>query len=95
MSDSSNEPEIRGELAKKILAEKVRICTECETENSGLAKFCTDCGTSLARAEPKKKKRSAAAEAGIALLWIAGGVFVLLIIFVLWVFFALITSDVS
>ena len=55
MGNSSNEPEIRGELAKKILAEKVRICTECETEYSGLAKFCTDCGSPLARAEPKKK----------------------------------------
>ena len=50
MSDSSNEPEIRGELAKKIATETWN-CSECETENSGLAKFCTDCGTK----SPKKK----------------------------------------
>ena len=46
MSDSSNEPEIRGELAKKI-ANQTWDCSECETENSVLAKFCTNCGTPL------------------------------------------------
>ena len=43
MSDSSNEPEIRGELAKKI-ANQTWDCSECETENDGLWKLCTDCG---------------------------------------------------
>ena len=46
MSDSSNEPEIRGELAKKI-ANQTWDCSECETENSVLAKICTNCGTPL------------------------------------------------
>ena len=54
MSDSSNEPEIRGELAKKI-ANQTWNCSECETANSGLAKVCTDCGTK----SPKKKSNKA------------------------------------
>ena len=57
MSDSSNEPEIRGELAKKILAEKagMKFCPSCGTESRDDLKFCTDCGTPF----PKKKSHTA------------------------------------
>lgn len=57
MGDSPNEPEIRVELAKKIFVEKLLICNECETENTGLSSFCTNCGTDLADAQKKKSNR--------------------------------------
>jgi len=56
-------PVLRGELAKQVAAETWN-CSECETENSGLAHFCTNCETPL----PKKKSK----------VWIIGAVLLVL-----------------
>ena len=72
--------------SEKADSKKGQSCPSCETENPGLAKFCTNCGTPL----PKKKSTAAEVEEGLA--WIAVGVAALLGIIFLWVFYLLFTT---
>ena len=45
-NESQNEPEIRGELAKKI-ANQTWNCRECGSKNTGIARSCAKCGRKI------------------------------------------------